>query len=276
MILKRGAKLFLSCKGRPFAGPFKWTLVREWIALGLVPRDALVRTAPDEASVRIENIEQLFTCPQGVLDTSAYYQSAGRTRVPSAPRQHSYLVSLGCPFETAHLDKHLTWRVISDLEVAFPERATQDERAACEEEFDRAYREGPATEKQVAYLTSIGVDGASSMSKAEASRLISGPPSEGQLRRLQFYKITVSPRLTKDEASILIETYVRDHPESEAQYQAWKQAKPAEIESGDPLPSLATPEMRAKAEAALRALEATPSVQPPSASAPNKPWWKLW
>src|SRR5215204_5124221 len=39
MKLKRGAKISVSCAGRPFAGPFKWTLVREWVALGLVERD---------------------------------------------------------------------------------------------------------------------------------------------------------------------------------------------------------------------------------------------
>jgi hypothetical protein len=252
MALKRGAKLFLSCEGRAFVGPFKWTLVREWVALGLVGHDALVKTDEGGEPVVVGMIEQLLVFSQGLCDTAAYYRSSGRTRFPSAPRQHSYLRSLGCPFETAHLDKHLTWRVISDLEQAFPDRAVASERDACEEELERIFREAPATDRQREYLSSIGVEVSEDLSKAEASQMIGGPPTDGQLRRLRFYQIPLPRFLTKNEASDLIDHYIREHPESEAKYQAWKQ-QAIEREVAPPV---------------LRDADSTAGTK--------KSWWKLW
>ena len=82
----------------------------------------------------------------------------------------------------------------------------------------------PATDRQISYLRSTGVCIEVGLTKGRASQLIGGEPTEGQLRRLKFYRITPSPYLTKEEASELIDGYMTQHPESEEQYQAWKLA----------------------------------------------------
>jgi hypothetical protein len=52
----------------------------------------------------------------------------------------------------------------------------------------------------------------------------------------------VAAHLTKDDAASLIDKYVRERPDREAEYQAWKQGKAIEGEFPQP----------------------------------KKPWWKLW
>jgi hypothetical protein len=109
--------------------------------------------------------------------------------------------------------------------------------------------------------------------------MISGPPSEGQLRRLRFYQIPLPRDLTKDGASYLIDDYMRQHPESEARYQAWKQSQSGDKEPFAASPSsFSTPEIREKAAAALKALESVSSPPHPSSPLPppKKSWWKLW
>jgi hypothetical protein len=282
MNLKRGAKVFLACGDRPPSGPFKWTLVREWVALELVATDARVKPEDSTEWFPVSAVETLTLLPASMLSPGSsimYYRSSNRTDCPSAPRQHSYLRALGCPFETSLLDEYLAWRVISQMEETFPERAVPSERVAAEKDLLRQHREGPATARQREYLKSIGEHVPKNLSLAEASRMISGPPSEGQLRRLRFYQIPLPHDLTKDGASYLIDDYMRQHPESEARYQAWKQIQSDRDKepSAEAPTSFSTPEIREKAAAALKSLE---SVSPPHPSSPPPPpkksWWKLW
>jgi hypothetical protein len=46
--------------------------------------------------------------------------------------------------------------------------------------------------------------------------------SDGQKRRLDFYKVKYDPNITREQATALIDVYKAEHPESEAAYQEWK------------------------------------------------------
>ena len=83
----------------------------------------------------------------------------------------------------------------------------------------------PATEKQIAYLKVLEVPIPDYLGIREASDLIDKYKdriSEGQKRRLTFYKLDFDPRITREQANELIDRYKVEHPESEAAYQEWK------------------------------------------------------
>jgi hypothetical protein len=259
--MKRASKIFVSDPRGGFAGPFKWTLVREWVAIGLIARDCRVRVDGTSDIVLVKAIEALVTLPESLRRPDSpplYYCSEGRTRFPSVPRQHSYLRALCCPFPTDHLDKHLSRRLISQLEDAFPERVIEGESDACEDELERQFIDGPATQRQREYLASIGIPVSDRLSKMEASRLIAGPPSEGQLRRLRFYGIQIPPQLSREEASDLIDMYRRENPESEARYQEWKSSQ------GSASPAGTNQE------------PSDVSSDTGDGNMEAKPWWRFW
>jgi hypothetical protein len=127
---------------------------------------------------------------------------------------------LGYPFDPLHIDRHLRAHIIRSLSHQFPDRI--DSAVALQVKDASDWHNDPATDQQISYLRSTGVRIEVGLTKGRASELIGGEPTEGQLRRLKFYRITPSPYLTKEEASELIDGYVTQHPESEEQYQAWK------------------------------------------------------
>lgn len=88
----------------------------------------------------------------------------------------------------------------------------------------------PATEKQIAYLKVLEVPIPGYLGIRQASDLIDqwkNRMSEGQKRRLDFYKLKYDPNMTREEATALIDSYKSQHPESEEAYQAWKERKTA-------------------------------------------------
>jgi GYF domain 2 len=83
----------------------------------------------------------------------------------------------------------------------------------------------PATERQLDYLRDLGATVSPDISKGEASELIDHlchQASDAQKRRLNFYRLDFDPHITKDQASTLIDRYRTRHPESEDAYQKWK------------------------------------------------------
>ena len=83
----------------------------------------------------------------------------------------------------------------------------------------------PATERQLDYLRDLGATVTPDISKAEASELIDrlcNQATEAQKRRLNFYRLDFDPLITKDQASRLIDCYRERHPDSEDAYQEWK------------------------------------------------------
>ena len=83
----------------------------------------------------------------------------------------------------------------------------------------------PATERQIAYLKVLEVPVPDYLGMRAASDLIDkykDRVSEGQKRRLNFYKLSFDPNITREKANELIDRYKAEHPESEAAYQEWK------------------------------------------------------
>jgi hypothetical protein len=134
----------------------------------------------------------------------------------------------------------------------------EGESDACEDELERQFIDGPATQRQREYLASIGIPVSDRLSKMEASRLIAGPPSEGQLRRLRFYGIQIPPQLSREEASDLIDMYRRENPESEARYQEWKSSQ------GSASPAGTNQE------------PSDVSSDTGDGNMEAKPWWRFW
>jgi hypothetical protein len=83
----------------------------------------------------------------------------------------------------------------------------------------------PATEKQIAYLKVLGAPIPNYLGIREASDLIEkwkNSASDAQKRRLNFYRLDYDPEITREQATILIDSYKQRHPESENAYQEWK------------------------------------------------------
>jgi hypothetical protein len=196
------------------AGPFAWTLIREWVALSLLSSSSPVFLENDSAWQTVADFPKLCQLPKSL------YLCDNPLRLPSLPCQHSYAKTLGCPFDPVHIDRQLLAHIIWSLSCQFPERV--DSAVAMQVEDASDWHNDPATDRQINYLRSIGVPIEAGLTKGRACQLIGGEPTEGQLRRLKFYRITSSPYLTKEEASELIDSYKTQHPESEEQYQAWK------------------------------------------------------
>ena len=221
--MKRGAQLYLVDDEGHTAGPFAWTLVREWVALSLLSSSSPAFLEGDTTWKTVADFPELRQFPKSVTNgerAPASYLAADRLRLRSLPCQHSYAKALGCPFDPRVMDRHLLGHIISSLSCQFPDRV--DCATAAEVEAASDWHNDPATEPQITYLRSIGVAVESGLTKGRACQLIGGEPSEGQLRRLRFYGISVPPYLTKEEASELIDGYKTQHPESEDQYQTWK------------------------------------------------------
>lgn len=224
--MKRGSKLFLVDTVGNTAGPFGWTLVREWFALSLIPSNAWVFVQGEASWRSLSEFADLYTLPKSLTNLSGsvgHHNSAERYRRPAMPTQSAYLCNLGCPFSCANLDMYLAAHVIGTLVAEFPERADPGIQAEIERKKDELtdWRNELATERQIQYLASIGVYIEPNLTKGGASQLID-PPSEGQLRRLRFYDLQPPAYLTKRDASYLIDKYIQSHPELEEQYQTWK------------------------------------------------------
>ena len=211
-------------------GPFPWTLVREWFALGLVSDYAWVCPEGAETWQGLYEYPELQTLPPSEArpdgSGAGYYSSTERFRKPAQPLQHAYLRHLNCPFRTEALDFHLAQRITWQLGGVSPSLRDPEIEKEIEEESqdENFWHNDPATEKQIACLEARGVFLAPNATKGEAAALID-PASDGQRRRLSFYGTRLPRFLTKEFASRLIDRHIRKHPESEEAYQRWKQER---------------------------------------------------
>jgi hypothetical protein len=221
--VKYGARMYLVDSNGHTAGPFAWTLIREWVAFALLSSDSPVSLEGDSVWKTVADFPELRELPKSLAIRErppGCYLSHDRFRLPSLSCQHSYAKALGCPFESEKIDRHLLAHIIRSLSRQFPDRV--DPAVAAEVEDASDWRNDPATDPQINYLRSIGVSVEAGLTKGRACQLIDGEPTEGQLRRLKFYGIKLTRYLTKTDASELIDSHKTQHPESEEQYQAWK------------------------------------------------------
>jgi hypothetical protein len=110
------------------------------------------------------------------------------------------------------------------LKKRYPELRFEWTGASAPESAETLYDE-PATEKQIAYLKVLEVPIPDYLGIREASDLIDkwkNRMSDGQRRRLNFYKLSYDPNITREQATALIDLYKAKHPESEEAYQEWK------------------------------------------------------
>ena len=131
---------------------------------------------------------------------------------------------MGGPFAPESFDFHLLNWLAGHLSGIFPERRDQatERQIDAEGQDPNFWHADPATDKQKAYLETQDVFLDPGATKGEAAALID-PASDAQRRRLNFYGICVPQNLTKRYASTLIDDHLKKHPESEEQYQQWKQ-----------------------------------------------------
>lgn len=222
--MKRGARMYLVDSDGHTAGPFAWTLIREWVALALLSSDSPVFLEGDSEWKKVADFPELCQLPKSLATQGRFFRDCladDRLKLPSLSCQHSYAKALGCPFEPDQIDRHQLSYIIWSLSCQFPERV--DPAVAAEVEDASDWQNDPATDRQTNYLRSNGVGIEDGLTKGRAHQLIDGgEPTEGQLRRLNFYGIKLTRYRTKKEAAELIDSYITQHPESEEQYQAWK------------------------------------------------------
>ncbi len=279
--MKRGAKFLVKVGDGPACGPFRWTVVREWVALGSLRPDDEVRSVEDAAWCPIGRVPELMAPPPPDEKNEGLTQVRARALEQKAvgPRAAAYLNHLGCPVPLSRLNPYTAFQWVRILEELSPQTVNNTEHwAANEESNDRVPSASPAdaTPEQIATLRASGHVVTGKLSRQEAQRLIAGPPSAGQLRRLAFYGLTLPPGAGKDEAADLIDRHMREHWETEEAYQASKQrlvaeaaerqkpslpATPASAPGAEPRP--AAPKLTPKAAPA--AATSTPSGQRPSA-----------
>ena len=87
----------------------------------------------------------------------------------------------------------------------------------------RDWEDEPATSAQKTVLRSKRIP-CDALTKKQAHDLIDtiyNGATEGQVRRLKFYRIN-SEGLSKKEAAVVIDEYIANHPDSENDYQLWK------------------------------------------------------
>lgn len=232
----RGAKFFVKgCDGAA-CGPFRWTAVREWVAVGYFTADDAVRLAEVTEWTAIGGIPELMATPPGNETNEAL--TALRRRASEkkaiAPRTEAYLKRLGCPVRPERLNPYTAFLWVRTMEELNPPQADATERwAAGEASNDRAHSatENDATPAQIETLRAKGIAVPVGLTRLQAQRLISGPPTEGQLRRIQFYGIPLPEGAGKDEASDLIDRHIRENWDSEEAYQASR--RKIESEWGD-------------------------------------------
>lgn len=223
--MTRGTKFFVKGGDGAACGPFRWTAVREWVAVGYFTADDAVRLADVTEWTAIGGIPELMATPPGNETNEAL--TALRRRASEkkaiAPRTEAYLKRLGCPVRPERLNPYTAFLWVRTMEELNPQHADATERWAAEEASNgRAHSatENDATPAQIETLRAKGIAISVGLTRLQAQRLISGPPTEGQLRRIQFYGITLPEGAGKDEASDLIDRHIRENWDSEEAYQA--------------------------------------------------------
>jgi hypothetical protein len=201
--MKRGARIFLTNSANAVVGPFAWSVIREWVAFGLLSVSSLGYLEGGDSWQPLDQIDDLVELPKWLVDSTK-----NRSVCPCTERQRSYLRHLGCPFDPDMIDRRVASRLIEQLSAVYPERVISETAESLSSDAD--WHNDPATQRQVEYLKLIGLKIDPGITKGRAYQLISGEVTEGQIRRLRFYQIPIEHYLTKEEASELIEQlYIR-------------------------------------------------------------------
>ena len=200
-------------------------MLREWVAIGYLLPDDEVRLADQAEWSRVAGFPELLAAPPdaGTNEALAALRHRARERTPVGPRASAYLARLGCPFSFERLNRHSAFEWVRILEELHPQRVDANEHWAAEEESQGrvpSNTPGDATREQLAALQARGLPTPPGLSRLEARRLLSGPPTEGQLRRLAFYGIELPAGVCAEEAAERIDRHMRENWHTEEAYQA--------------------------------------------------------
>lgn len=223
-------RLFLLDRSKITHGPYDWKLVREFFAFGLI--DGYL--ACEEGAERwtpVASLAKISGLPKSVTERVAQYLAfPSSTQLTELQREMLALVK--APPFIASVNRYIVHSLIS--------RLVEDQKVAIDEktlwrfsvERDLGWKLDPATPKQCDYLKTQGIKFSRSLTKGEASCMISSEPAtDAQWRRLHFFRCPEIPFLAKREAMELIDTYLAKFPEAEAEYQRWKSESPKAVEA---------------------------------------------
>ena len=258
--MKRSRKEYYIVGQKGECGPFPWTNLRLWLALNWVPRNAIVRDAETQITQAASEIDRLWKIADRNFSCDDPSIGLASAKVPTSSAQRRYLKEqFNWPFSIAHLNYHNANTLRVQLEKIFPnDQRTlfyDKDWPTCwswkspAEEFhkERKIRSEPITERQKAILKFFGKE-PGIYTKGSASDLIEDllddpenyerweshkkadfsatPATEAQLRRLNFASKKrghkVPEKVSKYEASRLIEKWYHNSPKLEEEYTEYK------------------------------------------------------
>ena len=217
--MKRGKKFFLVDQNNEPAGPFSWTHVREWFAIGLLGPKSLVCQDGADSWREISEFHELCSLPPSLAsptsDLSVFLQ---RERKPLCTQRRSLLERAGNPFPVELVDDDLALRIAKRLSADFPGRVDGDLRVA-EEPHD--WREAGASDAQLVFICALTDDllprylpGTATWAQLLLIRDMAENPlslgrheglAEKQLEFIRDWEENCRMSLTKGEASDLID-----------------------------------------------------------------------
>src|SRR3990172_11587946 len=116
--MKRGAKIFVLGHDGNACGPFRWTAVREWVAVGYFTPDDQVRFDGETDWRPIGTMPELLATPPGFDTNEALHELQHRARETKAvgPRAAAYLNLLGWPPRPQRLNPYTAFQWVRILE----------------------------------------------------------------------------------------------------------------------------------------------------------------
>ncbi len=172
-LMKRGSKFFLVGTDDQAAGPFAWTHVREWFAIGLLGSKSLVCIQGGEAWTEVSHHPDLCTLTKSLADPASDLSAfLSRKRTVLSPRRREMLQRICNPFPLELIDDELALWLLRALAKDFPGKVDQDIAAEIQPPTPPDWRSDPASDAQKLWLTDFGLSPAPKLTKGEASDLI--------------------------------------------------------------------------------------------------------
>ena len=272
--MTRGTKLFVRGYDGRACGPFRWTALREWTAVGYFTRDDEVRSVEQLTWSPIGTFPELLATPPSGDTDQVLNDLRHRARENKAvgPRAAAYLARLGCPVRPERLNPYTAFQWVRIMEELNPPLADVTEHWAAEEESnERVPSATPesATAAQIEMLRALKRPVSGRPTRLEAHRLIAGPPTDEQIRQLKFHGIPLPEGACKDEASELIDQHMRENWGAEEAYQASRRRLgPEGAEGQKPSAAWKLREVPLPPSAKVVPAPHAPPLFPPSSPAP--------
>ncbi|HEY3853854.1 MAG TPA: hypothetical protein VGO67_05620 [Verrucomicrobiae bacterium] len=207
------AKVYWIKTERGLWGPFDWKHLREWLALGWLPRDLQISDDEGENWACASSIEMLWTKTKAIADSIEAFGTLDlmSTKLPISKAQTERIRSLGWPGDTKLL-KNYYWcdRLRKELEKLLPNAANV-----------------PFDDPEWPWDGGSPAEAERRMAQIERERLAM-PPTENQEAVLQFLLGSRHGIRTFGEASIKIGELLAN-TENRARWEAHNSSVPATV-----------------------------------------------